>query len=266
MIRHPMVALAALLMMVGACADGDEQGGVQSEKPDTGGTLVVAITNEPDAVNSLLSGERFGQEINRSILYLPLIRYNEKLELEPLLAESWEMHGDTAATFRLRRDVRWHDGQPTNAHDVAFTFERGRDPKTGYPNADYWVAWKSVQVVDSFTVRFTFEPQPEPLANLPWIPIMPAHLLADIPAAALRNAPFNEKPVGNGPFRFVEHRANDRWVFEANREFPAALGGRPNVDRLVLRIIPDPTAQETELRTAKVQLITAVTANKYASL
>jgi peptide/nickel transport system substrate-binding protein len=120
--------------------------------------------------------------------------------------------------------------------------------------------------VDSYTIRFSFEPQPEPLANLPWIPIMPAHLLRDIAPAQLRNAPFNEKPVGNGPFRFVEHRANDRWVFEANRQFPEALGGRPNVDRLVLRIVPDATAQETELRTNRVHLITSVTANKYAAL
>src|SRR5688572_7079149 len=136
------------LVMVAAvcssCRDKSESG-VQ-EQPQTGGTLVIALPNEPDAVNSLVSGERYGQEINRNILYLPLLNYDEKLELKPLLAESWEMDGDTAVTFRIRKDVYWHDGAHTTAHDVLFTFERGRNPETGYPNADYWAGWHSAQV------------------------------------------------------------------------------------------------------------------------
>jgi peptide/nickel transport system substrate-binding protein len=257
----------SLLVALSACRDAsDDAQRARGEQADTGGTVIVAITNEPDVVNGLLSAERYGQEISRNLLFLPLIQYDTALELSPRLAESWEMHGDTAVTFKLRRDVRWHDGTITNAEDVAFTFQRGRDPKTANPNADYWVGWKAAQVLDSFTVRFTFERQPEPLANLPWIPIMPAHLLRHIPAAELKNAPFNQKPIGNGPFRFVEHRANDRWVFEANREFPSELGGRPYVDRVVLRVIPEVTAQETELRTGNVHLITSITAGMYGPL
>ncbi|HET9441651.1 MAG TPA: ABC transporter substrate-binding protein, partial [Longimicrobiales bacterium] len=122
------------------------------------------------------------------------------------------------------------------------------------------------QVLDSFTIRFSMEPQPEPLGNFAWIPIMPAHLLGDIPAEELRNAPFNQQPVGNGPFKFVEHRANDRWVFEANTAFPQALGGRPLVDRVVLRIIPEPAAQQTELRTGRVHMITQVSTKDFAAL
>lgn len=250
-----------------ACGDAqDRAAGPQSEQPDTGGTLIVAIPNEPDVVNSLLSGERYGQEINRNILYLPLVTYSAELEIVPALAESWELHGDTAVTFKLRRDVRWHDGVQTTAHDVTFTFERGRDPKTGYPNADYWAGWKSAQAIDSFSVRFSMDPQPEPLGNFPWIPIMPRHLLESVAPTELKNAPFNQKPVGNGPFKFVEHRANDRWVFEANHEFPAALGGRPLVDRLVLRVVPEPTAQITELRTGNAHMITMVGAKDFAPL
>jgi peptide/nickel transport system substrate-binding protein len=260
---------SALTLSIAVAACGEraqprpEEAGVH---PDTGGTLVIAIPNEPDAVNSLLSGERYGQEINRNILYLPLLTYNAKQELVPVLAESWEMTGDTAVTFKLRRDVFWHDGVRTTAQDVVFTFERGRDPKTGYPNGDYWVGWNSAQALDSFTVRFTMDAQPEPLGNFPWIPIMPQHLLGGIPAAELKNAPFNQKPVGNGPFKFVEHRANDRWVFEANPDFPVALGGRPLVDRVVLRVIPEPTAQQTELRTGNVHLITLVGIKDFAPL
>ena len=266
MIMRRRFLLLLVIAPLAACGERAPRNETSSAVPDTGGTLVVAIPNEPDAVNSLLSGERYGQEINRNILYLPLVTYDERAALVPVLAESWELDGDTAVTFRLRRDVYWHDGARTTAHDVVFTFERGSDPATGYPNGDYWVGWTGAQALDSFTVRFRMERQPEPLGNFPWIPIMPRHLLGGISAAELKNAPFNQRPIGNGPFRFVEHRANDRWVFEANRDFPAALGGRPLVDRLVLRIIPEPTAQQTELRTGNVHLITMVGVEDFAAL
>ncbi len=263
--RHLPAMLLAFTVV--ACEDRAERGPQRTAvTPDTGGTLIIAIPNEPDAVNGLLSGERYGQEINRNILYLPLVTYDEEQTIVPVLAESWQMHGDTAVTFNLRKDVFWHDGVRTTAQDVVFTFERGKDPATGYPNADYWVGWSAAHAIDSFTVRFSMDVQPEPLGNFAWIPIMPRHLLGNIAPADLKNAPFNERPVGNGPFKFVEHRANDRWVFEANTAFPAGLGGRPLVDRVVLRVIPDPTAQQTELRTGNVHMITLVGVSDFATL
>lgn len=236
------------------------------ERADTGGVAVIAIGSDIDFANGLLSGERYSQEINRNMLFLPLLRYDENLQVAPLLAESWQMHGDTAVTLRLRRDVRWHDGVPTSAYDVEFTYDYGSNPETGYPNGDYWVGWNDVAVVDSYTVRFRIDRQPEALANLPWIPIMPRHLLGEIKPADLHNAPFNQKPVGNGPFKFVEYKPNDRWIFEANRDYPAGLGGRPNLDRVVVRIIPEQTAQEAELISGNVDVATQVRVERYAEL
>jgi peptide/nickel transport system substrate-binding protein len=95
---------------------------------------------------------------------------------------------------------------------------------------------------------------------------MPKHLLDSIPAARLRQAAFNKNPVGNGPFRFVSQRANDRWIFEANRAFPAALGGRPRLDRVIWRVIPDNTAQIAEIRTGQVDMILGPRAENVATL
>jgi peptide/nickel transport system substrate-binding protein len=87
------------------------------------------------------------------------------------------------------------------------------------------------------------------------LPILPEHLLGDTPSGELATHPFGtSQPVGNGPFRFVERRAGDRWVFEANPDFPRALGGRPYLDRLVYRIVPDETTLLSELRRGGVQL------------
>ena len=200
------------------------------------------------------------------MLFLPLIRYDSVLDYEPVLAERWELDGDTAAVFHLRRDVRWHDGRTTSAADVVFTFERARDPATAFPNGEYFALWKTAVASDSFTVRFTFAPHAEPLAGLPFLPIMPAHLLDSIPADRMRLAAFNHQPVGNGPFRFVEYRANERVVFEANPDFPEALGGRPYIDRLVWRGIPDQTAQLTELSTGGADLVLTPPAEQYTTV
>lgn len=222
--------------------------------PRPGGTVVIAAGSDLDFANPLVSVDAWTNEVLRYVLFTPLVRYGPGLSYEPALAESWEIHGDTAVVFHLHRGVRWHDGVPTTADDVLFTFERARDPATGFPNADYFSHWLGGTVVDSYTVRFDIERHAEPLAGWPSTPIVPRHVLDTVPAAEMRQSPFNTDPVGNGPFRFVSHRPGDRWVFEANDGFPQELGGPPLLDRLVWRVIPDYSAQVTELRVGEVDL------------
>ena len=189
------------------------------------------------------------------------------LAYEPALAQAWELHGDTAVTFRLRDDLRWHDGVRTSAYDVAFTFERLKDPATAFPNPEAFDRWRAVEVLDSATVRFRLAPPlVDPLAGWAQTAVMPRHLLDTIPAERMANAAFNRSPVGNGPFRFLSARENDRWVFEANDDFPADLGGRPHVDRLVWRVVPENAAQVTELRTGEMHMILSARAEQLMEL
>jgi peptide/nickel transport system substrate-binding protein len=255
-------AALGALVTVAACADESSPPLVAGERPERGGTLVIASTTDLDHVNALVSAESWTQEINRFVMFMPLLRYDEDLEYEPWLARSFREHGDTMLVIELRDDVRWHDGAPTTAGDVVFSFERARDPETGFPNAAYFAKWHDVEVVDSLTLRFRYAPHADPLAALPFFAIMPRHLLDTVPAARMRQAAFNRRPVGNGPFRFVEYRANDRWVFEANPDFPEDLGGRPNLDRIVWRVIPEASAQVAGLQTGAVDLALNVPATQ----
>ena len=256
--RVHVLAVAALCAFTSACADrADRPSGdaALDGPPVYGGTLVIAAVTDLDAANGLISRDALTQDLLRNALFLPLLGYGPDAEYVPRLAESWEMLGDTGVVFHLRNDVHWHDGVRTTAYDVAFTYGRARDPETGLANSNYFAHWGDVVVLDSFTVRFGFEPHFDPLAGLPFFPIMPRHLLDTIPAGALQRAAFNRSPVGNGPFRFVSQRANDRWTFEANPDFPEGLGGRPYLDRLVWRVVPENAAQLTEIRTGSVDLI-----------
>jgi peptide/nickel transport system substrate-binding protein len=262
---RPFVLLLGLTAAAAGCADR-ERGEGDRDASRYGGTVVIVGNSDVENFNALVSSERYTQEINRYLLFLPLIRYSAELDYEPALAERWEVVGDTAALFHLRRDVSWHDGQPTTARDVVFTYERATDPETAYPNAEYFTHWTGVVAQDSFTVRFSFTPHLDPLAGLPFLPIMPAHALDSIPSARMRQAAFNKNPVGNGPFRFVEHRTNDRTVFAANEDFPQALGGRPYIDRIIWRPVPEATAQIAEITAGSADVLLSPRAQEFAEL
>jgi peptide/nickel transport system substrate-binding protein len=157
--------------------------------------------------------------------------------------------------FHLRRDVRWHDGRPLTAEDVKFTFDLAKDTVTGSLLASAFLAdVAAAQVVDSFTIRFSFtRPHAQALEDFWWAPL-PKHLLEGVPPADMRNAPFNRSPVGSGPFRFVEWRANERLVIERNPDFPEGLGGPAAAQRVVFRIVPEASTLLTELLTGGVHI------------
>ncbi len=226
-----------------------------------GGTAVVGGITEllsgMDAFHAVDVNQRQHQQY---VNLMTLVQVDEELEMRPWLAESWEVSEDgTELTFRLRDDVFWHDGERTDAYDVAFTYLRATDAGTAYPNAGafsrYLEGEDGVEVVDSFTVRLRMEPHAEVLE--PWrvLAIMPEHLLGDVPAEELADHPFGTRcPVGNGPFVFLSHRQDESWTFEANPAFPDGLGGRPYVDRLVYRVVPEQTTLLTELLAGNVDL------------
>jgi peptide/nickel transport system substrate-binding protein len=225
-----------------------------------GGTVVVGSFGDLQTMNALVSTDYQSGMIQRDMLFMPLIRYNERLEPQPWLAERWDtvrVSPDSIdLTFYLRQDIRWHDGEPTTAEDVAFTFERAVDPRTAFPNAANWALYRpTADVIDSHTVRFRLRPHADFLDMWYQTPAMPKHLLADVPPEQLISHSFGPmNPVGNGPFRHVRRTPGQEWVFEANPDYPEGLGGRPYLDRMVYREIPDHTALLTEVLTGRVDV------------
>ncbi len=252
------VALAAALAFVVALAGcrREEAGtGDVSGPPVQGGTVVVGMRADFGPFNSIVNTDIYTDELIKYALFTPLVQYDEDLEVQPYLAESWELEGDTAIVFRLRQDVTWHDGQPVTAEDVKFTFDRAKDPATASLLASAYLSEvESAQVIDLHTIRFDFvRPHAQALEDFWWAP-MPKHLLEGVPVEQLRTAEFNRNPVGSGPYRFVERRANERLVIERNPDFPEALGGPPHLDRVVFRIIPEAPTMLAELLTGGVQI------------
>ena len=248
-----------------ATVSGDGPEGVRY-----GGMAVVGAPAEMGGLNAFAHGDAGAVQHQLFVNLMTLVQYDENLDPVPYLARSWDLSEDESElTFHLRDDVRWHDGEPTTAHDVAFTFLTAMDPRTGFPNPAFFQHYlpgeEGVEVVDSFTVKFRFRPHSEYMDTWRAVAIMPRHLLADVPPEELARHPIGEVcPVGNGPFRFASRRPGDRWVFEANPAFPDGLGGRPFLDRYTYRVIPEQTILLAELLTGGVDVHVAMFPNHAA--
>jgi peptide/nickel transport system substrate-binding protein len=242
----PALLLAAALA-IPACRPGDAPREDDAGPPVTGGTAVIAVLSDFQAFNPVTNTHLTSDDVMKHMLFTPLVQYDANLEPQPWLAESWELT-DQDVTFRLRDDVRWHDGEPVTAEDVRFTFELAKDPATAsLLGSAYLNMVESAEVVDARTVRFRFIAPHAQAMDAFWWPPLPRHLLGDVAAAELARHPYNRNPVGSGPFRFGEWRPSQSVRLLANTDFPAELGGRPHLDQVVFRVVPEATTMVTEL-------------------
>ncbi|MAM61587.1 ABC transporter substrate-binding protein [Maritimibacter sp. UBA3975] len=223
------------------------------------GVLIVGQIAEPKALDpaAVTAQNDFRIVVN---LYEGLVQYaSGTLEVEPSLAESWEVSDDgTEYTFMLREGVMFHDGTPFNAEAVKFNFDRMLDEEHPYhdtgpfPLAFFFSAVENVEVVDDLTVKFTLnEPYAPFLSNLAY----PTGLLVSPAAVEANGADYGRNPVGTGPFQFVEWRSNERVVVERYADYwgePAAS------EAVVFRPITDANTRVAEMLSGGIDVMVEV--------
>ncbi|MFN8574889.1 MAG: peptide ABC transporter substrate-binding protein [Gemmatimonadaceae bacterium] len=229
-----MLSLAAGVLAVG-CRAATERAS----------TIVYATGADLEGANPITTVHPLSRQVQRYVLLVTLVRLDSLLRPVPYAATDWAWSSDQRAlTFTLRQDLRWHDGMPTTAQDVAFTYEAARDPASGSPRAAELSTLDSVRVLSPARVRFYFA---VPTVGVPTVfaelALAPEHLLGSVPRAELRRASYNTAPIGNGPFRFERRDAGRRWIFVRNPAFPADLGGPPRAQRLVVTLVDEPTTK-----------------------
>lgn len=217
--------------------------------PAYGDTLVEGTIGEASTLLPILASDSASHSVAGQI-YNGLIKYDKNLRLVGDLAESFTVANDgLTITFRLRRNVRWHDGAPFTARDVLYTYRVIIDPKTPTAYSEDFKQVASVTAPDPFTVVVRYRAPFAPALASWGTAILPAHLLE---GQEITKSPLARKPVGTGPFRFKEWVSGQKIGLEANPDY---FEGRPYLDRYVYRVIPDTSTMYMELKAGGVDMM-----------
>jgi len=210
-----------------------------------GNVLRIGIGTSLNTLDPMMT--TIGDEyICDNLVFNGLTRIREDLVLEPDLAESWSYSDDIKTwTFKLRRGVKFHDGQEMVADDVAAFFKRLLDPANNAPSRSQYDMIESVTAPDAATVVFKL--------NIPYGGF--ADILGDrqvkiVPRSATALA---TKPIGTGPFKFVSYTAGDRLVLARNPDYFEP--GVPKLDGVELRIIPEMSVKIAALQAGDIDVV-----------
>lgn len=230
-----------------------------------GGTYSEGIVGSITTINPVLADGGANADAAR-LVFSGLTRYRHDGKLEGDLAKSWTMSPDGRVyTFALRPNIRWHDGQPLTARDVAFTIGLIQNPDTRSP---YAAAWQGVEVTtpNDQTVVMTLPVRYDAFINSTTVGIVPQHILQEVPAINLRVDSFNQAPIGTGPFKVVNFDTDNGSV--TLNAFEAFYRGRPQLDGLVLRVYNNQSALQAAYRKHQVTGMARSansTANRYGA-
>jgi peptide/nickel transport system substrate-binding protein len=270
----------ALALVLGAC--GDRNGGAEAAKarskaapaaegaPRLGGTAVVAeVGDVQQPLPLLFAGNPDGDLID--MMYMGLtaqawengrLVYQTSDDSPMALAWLYEYLGpdSTAIRFRMRSAARWSDGRPITARDVVWTYRTLADPRAASLHAGVTKQLDSVRAENDSTVVFHFKRHyPEMLFDA-GLGIMPEHVYASTPPEGMATHPVLgrlETLVVSGPWKIGSRQAGRQTELVHNPYWPAEF--RPRLDRIVLRVVPDPVTRVTELRNGTVDFARGIT-------
>ncbi|BAB06745.1 glutathione ABC transporter substrate-binding protein [Halalkalibacterium halodurans] len=261
-----LIVWLSAFALVGCASEpsASEQGG-ENEDARKGNALIIDLMSYPVSLDP--HGANNGESLYvMSTMYDTLVYLDESLEIQPLLAESLEMVGDTIWEAKLRQGVTFHDDSPFNAEAVKANLERVIDPDIGSPVAFLFDMITEVEVIDEYTVHihteYPFAPLPSHLAHPGGHMISKEAIEADYEAMANGEEPFsyiNEHPVGTGFYRY-EGAQNGEYVKVVKNE---NYWDREQAksDALTFKVVPEDLTRVAELETGEADIIYPVNPN-----
>ncbi|MCF6094132.1 ABC transporter substrate-binding protein [Microaerobacter geothermalis] len=232
------------------------------QEPVYGGDLIIGSIGAPTTFNALYASDTASGDIIAA-MFNSLTSVNEKLEPMGDLAESWEITDDGLTwTFKLKQGVKWHDGEELTADDVVFTYTLPlSDDFVSVRKSDFENV-ESIVALDKYTVQIKIkEVDADFVQRVPGYPILPKHILADVPVKELEKNEFNTKsPIGTGPFKF------DKWVegeYVKVVRFDDYFEGKPYLDSITWKIVPDQNALLAQLQSGEINVMSQLPASEF---
>ncbi|MFC1620939.1 ABC transporter substrate-binding protein [Candidatus Omnitrophota bacterium] len=194
-----------------------------------GGTLNWGTRNKPTIINPILTSYSVSASLVQ-IIFNGLVRLNSTGEIEPDLAERWDISkSGLVYTFYLRQGIKFHDGVECTAEDVKFTYDKIIDPKVNSPFKLQYQIVERFEVVDRYTFKVVLNKSSVPFLYRMLRYVMPRHILEQ---TDLDKADFNHYPIGTGPFRFKQWDEDNMITLEYNPDY---YEGRPYLDKVIIR-------------------------------
>jgi peptide/nickel transport system substrate-binding protein len=210
--------------------------------------LVMTFDGNPKTTNGIAFSSNDEFTVS-GLLYDGPFTFDKDLKwkMNDYFAESLKISDDKRVwTLKLKPGLKWHDGQPFTAHDIAFTYDQIMDPNVVSAQKSGTDELASVKALDDLTVEYVVK-APTPISKWAILyTIIPKHLYekGKKEDATLKTSPYyaelNRKGVGNGPYRLLEWKENDKLVFERWDDYP---GPKPHHKRVICKIIPDQNVQ-----------------------
>ena len=257
MVKIAAIVLAAAFALT-ACTR--VQTGARAGNPWTiHGTVRVGAGQEPDMLNPAIGSMAFASDVYQ-LVFDGLIRYDDKGEPIPDLALEVPSQANggiskdgTIITYHLVRNATWHDGAPFTAADVIFTYRALMNPANNNTTRVGYDRIAAIEAPDPYTVVVKFK---EPYApgiylfrDLNQGAILPEHLLGKL--ANINQVPFNQRPVGTGPFVLREWHHGGELLLEAN---PKYFKGKPKIDHVIWKFIPDQNTLLQQFKTHEIDV------------
>lgn len=254
--RGIILYLMMIIMLISGCSSKSLPIPQKNEiKP--GGQLVYGSLQEPNTLNPLLSDLLATAEVS-SLIFSGLLVTNDKgewlpdLALEvPTLQNGGVSQDGLTVRYKLRPGVTWHDGKAFTAEDVKFTWQTIMNPKVSVISRDGYNKIAAIDTPDSHTVIVRFKEYYAPHLTL-FTSILPKHILE---FEDINKSSFSRAPIGTGPFKLKEWRLAEAVVLEANTAY---YRGKPNLDTILYKVIPDNNIMLTQLKAGALDIVTNI--------
>jgi peptide/nickel transport system substrate-binding protein len=229
-----------------------------AEAPQTGGTLTVGVVSDPVTLDPAFFASYF-ELYAQYLVYEPLLTMTPDLKVVPGIA-SYSKVDDLTYNFDIKPGVTFQDGTPFDAAAAKFNLDRMLDPKNGSPRRSDLGPVASVDVTGplAFSVKFS-----QPYAQFPLVMTNRAGLFVSPTALQKLGADFAAKGVGAGPFKVESWTKNGQLVLAS---FDNYYKGKPPLDKIILRPLPDETLRTTSLKSGDVQLTDSVPPQSLSSV